>query len=333
MTTSDSFLIIGNSGQTLALLGIGAGVFLLIFGLLGGSGSDRDVFRRLRGPADTTKYPAVPGQSILREIAAEQTGLFKALVPTKSQERTKGQRELMQAGLRGANSLRNFMLMRVGSAFLLPGLLYVAVSYPTEIGFNDPVARMLLDLSPFRLLAALAALLALGFFGPAAWLKGRVRVRRQAIEEGFPNALDLLQIAVEAGLGFDAAINRVALEMRKACPPISEELNVMQQEVLAGRDRGRALLDLAERLGVDEARSFVSVVRQSMQFGTSMSDALLTYAAEMRQTRELNAQKKANELPVKMSGIMAALILPALLIITLVPVALRFMHMFQDFSN
>ena len=123
---------------------------------------------------------------------------------------------------------------------------------------------------------------------------------------------------------------RVANEIRPVAPDLCDEILLAQNEIQAGRDRDKALLHMARRTGVDEVTSFVNVVLQSARFGTPMSDALKTYAEEMRTTRELKAQEKANKLPVQMSAVMAALMLPAILMLTLGPVVIRYVAYFSN---
>jgi tight adherence protein C len=101
----------------------------------------------------------------------------------------------------------------------------------------------------------------------------------------------------------------------------------VQYQIQAGRPREAAMRDMADRTGVDVVRSFANVVQQSMQFGTSMSEALTTYAAEMRLFREMKAQEMANKLPVKLSAVMASLMLPALIMLTVGPVVIRYVNM------
>ncbi len=178
-------------------------------------------------------------------------------------------------------------------------------------------------MSRLRVLQIIMVTVAAGFYGPGYWLKSRINARKARIEDGFPNALDLLQISAAAGMGFDAAMQRVARELVIVSPDISEEFMFTQREILAGRNRDQPLTEMANRMGIDEAISFANVIIQSLQFGTNISDALTSYAAEMRETRELRAQAKANKLPVQMSAVMAMLMLPALILITLGPTVIR----------
>ena len=181
-----------------------------------------------------------------------------------------------------------------------------------------------------ELLMLFGVMILVGFYGPAFWLSSRATERRHRVELGFPNALDLMQVSIETGLGFDSALARVSAELQSTVPEIAQEFTLAQQEILAGRDREGAYHAMADRLAIDEAYAFVNVVLQSIRFGSSMSQSLLTYSAEMRQRRELRAQEKANKLPVMMSAVMALLMMPALLIVTIGPVVLRYVQTFPD---
>ena len=177
-------------------------------------------------------------------------------------------------------------------------------------------------------LQILTVLIGVGYFGPSYWLNNRVAEHMRRIEEGFPNALDLMRISVEAGQGFDAAMTRVGNELSYVSPEIAQEFLAVQHQIQAGRDRHIALQDLADRTGVETVRSFANVVKQSLQLGTSMSQALATYAVELRSYRELRAQEMANKLPVKMSAVLGSLMLPALILITIGPVVIRYVRVF-----
>lgn len=198
--------------------------------------------------------------------------------------------------------------------------------------FNVPphIDEFLNGLSNLRILQTLMMSTAIGFYAPTIWLNHKIARRRQEIEEGFPNAMDLLQISSEAGLGFDAAMTKVGQQITQVSPVISDEFLQVQTEVLAGRDRADALNQMAERMNLPEVSAFVNVNLQSMQYGSSISESLKSYTEEMRENRETNAQEKANKLPVKMSGVMASLMLPALFMITLGPTVIRYIRVFGD---
>ncbi len=255
---------------------------------------------------------------------------MRSFIPTDAVKRSALQRQLEQAGRTDPNALRNFTFTRIALGLALPGVLIALIMIsrvpgaPLPSGLSGRIASM----SSLLTLQALSILVTVGYFSPLVWLRGRVAERRQRIEEAFPNALDLMQISVEAGLGFDAAMTRVGNELATVSPDIAFEFLNTQLQVQAGRPRDEAMNEMATRSGVEMVQSFASVVQQSMQFGTSMSDALTTYAQEMRAFRETRAQEMANKLPVKMSAVLASLMLPALVLLTIGPVIIRYARFF-----
>ena len=306
------------------LLGVGLGSMVGVVGLYGALAAPDPSLRRYRSGSVSGRGRA-GGPALVKEQDRNPSGVMKAVMPTDLSERSRVQRQLLHAGIKGKNAVAKFYLVRALLGIVLPSVLLLIAVVGSPETLPGPLAWVT-SLSPMEMLQYLGILVGVGFYGPAYWLKAKASARRRAITEAFPNALDLMQISAEAGLGFDAAMTRVAAEMQTVSPDISEEFITTQREILAGRDRSKALTDMAERMDVDEARSFANVIMQSMRFGTSVSDALLTYADEMRRTRELKAQEKANKLPVQMSGVMAALMMPALLLITLTPVVIRFVN-------
>lgn len=319
----------GVSFGTLAILGVGFGSMLVVFGLSGVFVGDNPALRRMAAQGGQRSL-SIADRGILRPATADPTGLMKSLIPVDRKQRSEVQRQLAQAGMTGPHAVRNYFLVRFCLGVLFPCAL-LAIIWASRVGAIALPAALELTLggwSQLRILQVLSVLVALGFFGPALWLRSHATGRKRMIEEGFPNALDLIQISVEAGLGFDAAMIRVGNEIEKTAPAISQEMLAAQREIQAGRSRDRALLDMAARTGVDEVAAFANVVLQSIQFGTSISETLTTYAKEMRTHRELRAQEKANKLPVQMSAVMASLMLPALLLLTLGPVVIRYIRYF-----
>lgn len=315
----------GVSPTAVFVLGVGLGAMLLVFGVLGAFSGKDPVLRRMEAQGRRARSADA---GILRQRASDPKGLMKTFIPADRRERSEVERQLALAGFAGAHSVRNYYIVRLGLGLVLPALVVAAI-WGIRTGMlpaPDRAVAIVGGWSSTQLAQVLSLIVALGFFGPAVWLRSRASERRLAIEESFPNALDLLQISVEAGLGFDAAMIRVGNEMKATAPAVAQEFLAAQQEVQAGRTRERALLDMAGRMGVDEVSAFANVVLQSMRFGTSMSETLVAYAAEMRRNRELRAQEKANRLPVLMSGVMATLMLPALVLLTLGPVVIRYLR-------
>jgi tight adherence protein C len=313
--------------DALAFIGLGLGLLVFFFGLAGAFAGPSDEVRRIRGGAVVRRGGRA---DLLSRGDTDPRGIFKVFVPSSQGDRTKIARKMRQAGIYQPNAVQIYYLVRGVLGLVLPLLAVGALFLPANFPLPSAIEAAKADVDWWSTFQFLTALLVVGFYGPTFWLKRRIDDRQNKIEQGLPNALDLLQVAVESGMGFDAAMNRVAHEMAQVVPPIAEEFMTVQLEIQAGMDRERAFLNLAERTKVEEMAAFANVILQSAQFGSSISSALSTYADEMRLTRELKAQEKANKLPVKMSGIMALLMMPTLLMITLTPVVIRWISMLPE---
>ncbi len=162
----------------------------------------------------------------------------------------------------------------------------------------------------------------LGFFFPQLWLRSKISKRQKNIRRAMPDALDLLTICVEAGLGFDAAMAKVS---EKWQTDLSLAFSRVIQEIQLGKLRREALRDMAERIGIPEMSSFVAAVIQSESLGVSMAKVLRIQSDQMRIKRRQLAEEEAHKAPIKMLIPMALLIFPSLLIILLVPAAIRIM--------
>ena len=162
---------------------------------------------------------------------------------------------------------------------------------------------------------------ALGYLFPKWKLNKQVTQRRQDIQDGFPDTLDMMLICVQAGQSLDQTITRVAKEIVYTCPPMGDELAIVAHELKkAGKIRPPILRDfMAKRLEIPDISSFVTVMVQSAQFGTSIADALSVYAAEMRDKRIMRAEEKANKLPTKMTLATMMFSVPPLMMILVGP--------------
>lgn len=299
---------------------VAIGLFIMVLGGASALQPDKsDRRRRIQAMSTPTS-----DNQVVRPWDNDPTGALRLFVPLSGAERSKISARLRQAGFHEVNALRAFFIVRSALALLLPGIFLLAVwwgqSFPAIFSrLLEPLGRLEIP----QIFMISVGLIVLGFYGPTAWLRMKVKKRQQAVSRGMPGALDLMQVAVEAGLGFDAAMNRVAKKFGRFCGPISEEFTILQLEIQAGKPRDSAFAELERRTGVEEMISFASVVQQSTEFGTPISQALETYAIEMRLDRELKAQTKANQLPVKMSAVLAAFMMPILLLIMLTPIAIR----------
>lgn len=326
MTNPFDFML---STEGLLVSGIGFGVLLIFIGVVSTLRERNPAAARMA--ASVNRAQARRDRGLLRAPDVDAKGIMKSFIPSDEARRSELKRKLSQAGYPHPTAVRNFMVVRVLLGIVLPGLFLLAVIVTKMPGLTIPTGLgvAVSRLSSLHIFQVLSVLVAIGYYLPLAWLSGRITERRLRVEEAFPNALDLMQISVEAGLGFDAAMTRVGNELASVSPDIAFEFLTVQRQVQAGRSRDVAMRDMAERTGVDVVRSFANVVQQSMQFGTSMSDALTTYSKEMRDFREMKAQEMANKLPVKMSAVLASLMLPALILLTVGPVLIRYIRYFS----
>lgn len=160
---------------------------------------------------------------------------------------------------------------------------------------------------------------AVGYYAPKYWVQKRVAKRQGEIQDGFPDALDLLLVCVEAGQSLDQSIIRMGTEIEPSYPALAGEFLMVAQEMKAGKDKPDVLRSMAERCDINDITSFVTVLIQSQSFGTSIADALRVYAEEMRDKRVMRAEEKANVLPTKLTVGTMMFCVPPLLIILIGP--------------
>jgi tight adherence protein C len=222
---------------------------------------------------------------------------------------------LVQAGYRGADAPFIFLGIKLYLAVLVP-MAYVAMRSLTP---------HLLPMSAFILLS----LAVLGFYAPGLWVSMKIRYRSRKVFEGFPDALDLVVVCVEAGLGLDAAIQKVGEEFHLTNRILSEEFRLLNLGLRAGQSRQLAFLSLSRRIKVEEVNNFVSLLIQTEQFGTSIAQALRVHADSMRLKRRQFAEERATKLPVKLLFPLLLFVFPGLLLIILGPGFLRLMKVFS----
>jgi tight adherence protein C len=201
-----------------------------------------------------------------------------------------------------------FLVLQFVAAIILGGIVFLVLTVgPTQW----PIGRVLILSLVFA---------ALGFFFPNLWLGSRVNRRQKDVRKALPDALDLLTICVEAGLGFDAAMARVAEKWESE---LAHAFNRVIQEIQLGKLRREALRDMADRIGLSELSSFVAAVIQSEQLGVSLAKVLNIQADQMRIRRRQLAEEEAHKAPLKMLIPMALLIFPSLIIVLITPAAIR----------
>jgi tight adherence protein C len=308
---------------TLTLGLVFSGILLVTFGAAVAFGRDEIEQRYAATVGEGSAAAPVPTRRNGPNDRWSPSGLTGFVAPTSEKDRLAVRRRMTHAGFRHPNAVLLYYTVRAGLGLLLPGLLIIATLFFAVSAGDFKVEVPVIGFTARSTLVLLMLLVLAGYYLPPAYVSHRIKLRQRAIREAFPNALDLMQVAVQAGLGFDAALARIAEEMANAHPVLAEELGTMVHEIKAGKERDRVLQDLGERTGVEEITAFATVMNQSIAFGTSISDALETYANEMRHKRMMRAEELANQLPVKMSVVMVICLLPTLFLIFIGPIGIR----------
>jgi len=237
--------------------------------------------------------------------------IMRHFVPTNMAKLSLLRRRLVCAGFHRPSAVGLYYVARIGLAALFV-LLFAAAAPVLSTHMSDRIV-------PVIGLAGAAS----AFYFPDLWIAMRTRSLQRQYRDGFPDALDLLVVCVEAGLSLDAAISRVGQEVGHAHPALAENFAMMSLELRAGGTRADALHNLAERMGLDEVRSMVTLLLQSEELGTSVAEALRLYADDMRTMRMLRAEATAQALPVKLALPLGFFIFPTMLIVILLPVMIR----------
>ncbi|MFN7998310.1 MAG: type II secretion system F family protein [Bryobacteraceae bacterium] len=240
---------------------------------------------------------------------------FQKVLPRSPQDVSVVQKRLIRAGYRKDTHVNIFYGAKVLTPVLLVGLATVTRAY---------------EYGPFFVYAIC---IALGFLGPDFWLGNRISARQTNIRIGLPEALDLLVICVEAGLGLDQAIMRVAEEMRISQPEISEEFGLIVLEQRAGRPRSEAWKNLAERTNVDIVRAMVATLIQADHFGTSVSKTLRVYSDNLRVQRRQHVEEAAAKTTVKLVFPLAIFIFPSLFVVALGPAIITMLEGLESLFN
>ena len=238
---------------------------------------------------------------------------FKLEGPARSKLRL----DLIRAGFFHPNAINYYIFWRLAVVVALPVTVYIAAGVLME----EPSASI--ELLVVGLAAGAAVL------GPDAYMSRRRR--KQAEEYGwiFPDLLDLMVVCVDAGLGLEAALERISAEMLEKSRALGMNLLLLGSEMRAGRSSMDALASFSERLGLDEARSFSATLRQSIELGTDIGQTLRVFSDEMRDKRLLRAEERANQLPVKMIVPLGTCIFPVVLMVIMLPTVVRLMSVMR----
>jgi tight adherence protein C len=253
----------------------------------------------------------MPDDGPAAEIAQRLAQPLNKLLPPSATEAKKLQKQLMHAGYRSAEAPIVYRALHLGAMAGLP-LLVAGVCALTARPLNSAVI--------FIIIAFVA-----GFFLPRYFLGRVIKKRQRLIRWGLADALDLMVVSVEAGLGLNAAMVRVSSELMDVHPPVAIEFELANLEIRVGRERDEALRNLAERTGVDDLHSLVAMLIQTDKFGTSIAKGLRIFSDSMRTKRRQRAEQEAQKAAVKLLFPLACFLFPTLFIAILGPAALNLM--------
>ncbi|WP_112308952.1 type II secretion system F family protein [Pseudogemmobacter bohemicus] len=301
--------MLGPLGPLIAIAGIG--IVLVLIALPTMLKKQRDRFAELSLQAGTRGAGGADGKSsrLRRMSAGDRLEKYAHLLePQKAEELSALRLKLMRAGYpdKGAVRLFHAAKMVLGLGGLVLGMIYALMNATDE----TPTTTLLLY-------GGLPGVL--GYYLPKYWVEKRVQTRQTEIIQGFPDALDMMLVCVEAGQSLDQSIIRVGKESRAGYPALADEFDMVAHEVKAGKERTQVLRDMSDRVGIPDVASFVTTLVQSATFGTPVAEALRVYSADMRDKRVMRAEEKANMLPTKLTLGTMMFTVPPLLIILIGP--------------
>lgn len=299
---------LGPLGPMIGLLA--AGLVLVVLALPVMLKKQPEPFDKLKTQRQTfgaSQEEAAPLRTRDRAEKLERFASF--LEPQDAEQMTASRLKMLRAGYRDKNAVRLFHFAQFSLGL---GALAVGVIYSMFLTANKEIGTQGLILS--TLVPGL-----MGYYLPQYWVTRRAETRKQEIISGFPDALDLMLVCVEAGQSLDQSIIRVSKETRAGYPALADEFEIVANEVKAGKERVQVLKDMSDRVGIPDVSSFVTTLVQSATFGTSIAEALRVYSAEMRDKRVMRAEEKANVLPTKLTLGTMMFTVPPLMIILIGP--------------
>ncbi|THD81579.1 type II secretion system F family protein [Aliigemmobacter aestuarii] len=303
-------MITGALGPMGPLLLVGGlGLVMIVLALPVMLKRQKDPFAKIKEQAKARERAAA-GTALRRAEKADKLEKFAGFLEPQDEGQLSASRlKMLRAGYKSKSAVRMFHFAQLvfGLGSLALGTIYALV-----LSANGDVTTQMMVLCTIGPGAA-------GYYLPIYWVNKRVKEREGQIVSGFPDALDLMLVCVEAGQSLDQSIARVAKETKAGYPALAEEFEAVSQQVKAGRERVAVLKEMAERVGVPDVASFVTTLVQSATFGTSIAEALRVYSSEMRDKRVMRAEEKANVLPTKLTLGTMLFTVPPLMIILIGP--------------
>ena len=311
-------LLSNNAARIAILFLLFLAVVAVTFGVAALMGERRQLRDRLveGGPRSITDEGVAAGAGLRVHDARSAwvslvTAIERAGIPLVDTKDATVRSKLVAAGYTQEYAPRVYTLVRLVMVIALPigvlTLMWASGSSPST--------------TKIYLIGMISALL--GLYLPSVFIRAKADRRQRAIINAFPDALDLMLVCVEAGLGLEAAFSRVGMEMTRSHPLLAEQLGAVVLELRAGRSQEDALRRMADRAGADEIRAFSTLLIQSHKLGSSIAQTLRVYASEMRERRRMRAEEKAHRMPVLLSIPLVTCMLPVMIGVLMLPAVIR----------
>ncbi len=304
-------LVIVLVAGTFVMFGLGLGYLLL--------GVTDPVRRRLSKAQQKTTTVAAKGRTLVW-INTMMGPVSRYILPQEEIERNKISARLVHAGFRSPTAIQTYYSIKIVAALVLPMLFLVG-------------ARWLPQLTTGREIFIALAMSAAGLFIPSMVLDRLREKRLKKLRHGFPDALDMLVVCVEAGLGMSQAIQRVADELTVSHPELATELALVNAEIRAGVDRVVALKNLAQRTGLDDIKGLVGLLVQTLRFGTSVAESLRIYSDEFRDMRTQKAEEEAAKMATKLIFPLIFFMFPGFFVIAIGPAVIGLVQVFGTLNQ
>jgi tight adherence protein C len=315
LRTLQSYFSTSQAAELIFILLTGAAVFVFALAAFAFVLAVVDPLRRRLGQIGSAE-----AESSDARVADWMRPLARYATPQAERERSRVHRLLTHAGYRSPEALSLFYATKA----------LLTVSLPVCIFLLSPLFP---TMSSGTLLFAACAAGFLGSIGPSVWLDHKVKGRQQELRASFPDALDLLVVCVESGLGLSPALQRVADELSVSHPELGTDLSIVNAEMRAGVERTQALKNLAERTGLDDIRGLVTLLVQTMRFGTGVADALRVYSEEFRDKRMQAAEEQAAKIGTKMIFPLVLCLFPSFFLVAIGPAVLRLVEVFGQMPH
>ncbi len=285
------------------LLLLFAGVFLLVIALM-------SLVYGFFDPVRSRFKSGFKGEALLSheldQLSEQLLKHHKQFVPKDKSLLQRTATRMHHAGFHAKDSIEHYYAIKVLLLVVLPLLTLISLSFVPS-------------LKGTHLLSGVLIAAVVGYLGPSFVLDRLVSQRQKLIKRSFPDALDMIVICAEAGLGLDGAIQKVTAEITIGHPELATEFNLVLAEIRAGIDRHEALQKMVERTGIDDIRGLVSTIAQGMRFGTSVADTLRVYSEDLRDKRAHIAEEIAAKIGLKLIFPLGMCLLPAFLLLILAP--------------